>query len=194
MNLAPLVASFALVAVAELGDKTQIAVITLSSRSRALSVFLGAMLAFVLISGVAVAVGDALAIVLPAFWIRIIAASIFIIFGLYTIVSKKRKKQVETRDSRNAILSSFSLITLMELGDKTQFAVVALSAEFESPFLVFLGVMIAFVLVTALGVTVGKALTRFVPLKYIEIGSGLVFMLFGIFFLLSAVLGYASII
>jgi len=48
MNLTLLVASFVLVAVAELGDKTQIAVITLSSRFKAFSVFSGAMLAFLL--------------------------------------------------------------------------------------------------------------------------------------------------
>jgi hypothetical protein len=71
--LTSLVASFLLVAVAELGDKTQIAVITLSSRFKALSVFLGAMLAFLLVTGIAVAIGSALTRVLPAFWIRITA-------------------------------------------------------------------------------------------------------------------------
>ena len=86
MNLTPLVASFVLVAVAELGDKTQIAVITLSSRFKAFSVFSGAMLAFLLTTGIAVAIGDVLALVLPTFWIRVIAATIFLVFGVYTIV------------------------------------------------------------------------------------------------------------
>jgi putative Ca2+/H+ antiporter (TMEM165/GDT1 family) len=85
MDLTPLVASFVLVVVAELGDKTQIAVVTLSSRFRAFSVFSGAMLAFLLTTGIAVAVGDALSLALPAFWIRVIAATIFLVFGFYTI-------------------------------------------------------------------------------------------------------------
>jgi len=189
MNLAPLVTSFVLVAAAELGDKTQIAVITLSSRFKALSIFAGAMLAFLLTTGIAVVIGEALTLVLPTFWIRISAAAIFLIFGFYTIVSRKGEEQIKTREARNAIFSSFSLITLMELGDKTQFAVIALSAEHNFPLLVFLGVMIAFALITGLGVVAGTALTRFVPLKYIQLGSGLIFILFGIAFLVTAFLG-----
>ena len=189
MDLTPFVASFFLVAVAELGDKTQIAVITLASRFKAFSVFSGAMLAFLLTTGIAVAIGDALTLVLPTFWIRIIAATIFLAFGIYTIVSRKREAQVKTEDTRNVFFSSFSLITLMELGDKTQFAVIALSAEYESFLLVYLGVIIAFVFITGLGVTVGTALTKLVPLEYIQLGSGLIFILFGFVFLISTILG-----
>ncbi len=189
MDLTPLVASFVLVAVAELGDKTQIAVITLSSRFKTLSVFLGAMLAFLLTTGIAVIIGDALSLVLPTFWIRVTAAAIFLVFGFYTVVSRKEEEQVKTKEVRNSVFSSFSLVTLMELGDKTQFAVIALSAEYESALLVYLGVMLAFASITGIGALVGTGLTRFVPLKYIQLGSGIVFILFGIIFLISAVLG-----
>lgn len=78
----------------------------------------------------------------------------------------------------------------MELGDKTQFAVMALSAQYEFPLLVYLGVMLAFAFITGLGATVGAALTRFVPLKYIQLGSGIIFALFGTAILLSAIIGY----
>ncbi len=188
MNLTPLVASFVLVALAELGDKTQIAVIMMSSRFKAFSVFLGALLAFLLTNGIAVAVGEALATVIPNFWIRLAAAAMFLIFGVYTLVSRKSEAQVKTKEVRNGVFSSFSLITLMELGDKTQFAVIALSAEYKFPFLVYLGVMVAFILITTLGIIFGAALTRFVPLRYIQLGSGIVFLLFGVIFLISAVL------
>jgi len=191
MNLVPLVASFLLIAVAELGDKTQIAVITLSSRFKALSVFSGAMLAFLLTTGFAIAIGDTLAIVLPTFWIRVTAATIFLIFGFYTIISRKSEAQVKPGETHSAVFSSFSLITLMELGDKTQFAVIALSAEYELHLLVYLGVMLAFALLTGLGATVGTVLTKFLPLKHIQFGSGIIFILLGIIFLINAVLGYA---
>jgi len=192
MSLTPLAASFVLVALAELGDKTQIAVITLSSRFKALSVFCGAMLAFLLTTGIAVAIGDALALILPTFWIRILAATIFLIFGVYTIVSKKEETQIQTKNgTRNAVFSSFSLITLMELGDKTQFAVIALSAQYEFSLLVYLGVMLAFAFITGLGATAGAALTKFVPLKHIQVGSGIIFILLGVVLLINAVLGFA---
>lgn len=189
MNLAPLIASFIVIAIAELGDKTQIAVITLSSRFKALSVFFGAMLAFLLTTGIAVVVGGALSLVLPTLGIRIIAAAVFLVFGFYTIISRSKEEQVKTKEARNSVLSSFSLIALMELGDKTQFAVIALSAEYQSALLVFLGVMSAFAFITALGAIGGAALTRFVPLKYIQLGSGLVFILFGFAFLINAFSG-----
>jgi len=191
MSLTPLVASFMLVTLAELGDKTQIAVITLASRFKALSVFFGAMLAFLLTTAVAVAIGDALTLVLPTFWIQVTAALIFIIFGIYTIISSRKKEtQIKTKEAKNAVFSSFYLILLMELGDKTQLAVIALSAQYELPLLVYLGVMLAFTFITALGATVGTALTKLVPLKHIQLGSGIIFILLGIVFLANAVFGF----
>ncbi len=50
-----------------------------------------------------------------------------------------------------ALIVSFVLIAVAELGDKTQFAVIALSAEYESLLLIYLGVMLAFAVITALG-------------------------------------------
>lgn len=49
------------------------------------------------------------------------------------------------------LVASFVLVAVAELGDKTQFAVIALSAEYKFPFLVSLDVMVAFILITALG-------------------------------------------
>lgn len=156
---------------------------------RAFSVFLGALLAFLLTTGIAVAIGDALAFIIPTFWICLAAAAMFLIFGIYTLVQKEDEAKMKMKEVRSAVFSSFSLITLMELGDKTQFAVIALSAEYEFPFLVYLGVMVAFILITALGIIFGAALTRFVPLRYIRLGSGIVFLLFGVVFLITAVVG-----
>jgi putative Ca2+/H+ antiporter (TMEM165/GDT1 family) len=195
MSLVALATSFVLVALAELGDKTQIAVITLSCKFKALSVFVGAMLAFLVTTGVAVAIGDALTFVLPTFWIRIAAALIFLAFGIYTIILaivKKSEAECKTREeARNGVFSSFSMIVLMELGDKTQLSVIALTAEYELPLFVFAGVMLAFALVTAIGATVGMALTRVVPLRYIQLASGIVFLLLGAVFLVTSVLGMA---
>jgi putative Ca2+/H+ antiporter (TMEM165/GDT1 family) len=77
----------------------------------------------------------------------------------------------------------------MELGDKTQLAVVSLSAEYDAPVMVFIGVMLAFAELTTLGVVLGAAISRWVPLKYVRIGSGLLFIVFGVLFIWSAVSG-----
>jgi putative Ca2+/H+ antiporter (TMEM165/GDT1 family) len=77
----------------------------------------------------------------------------------------------------------------MELGDKTQLAVVALSAETDAPILIFAGLMLAFALLTALGVICGKVLCRYVSARYVKIGAGLIFFIFGVLFLFEVVSG-----
>lgn len=187
MDLTPLIASFLLAAVAELGDKTQLAVITLSSRSNALLVFTGAMLAFMVVAGIGVAIGDALTLVIPIPVIRIVSALLFLAYGIYAILLRNSEERFEKINTSCTILSAFSMITLMELGDKTQLAVIALAAEYSIPILVYAGVIIAFTLVTWLGVLIGRTIIRLIPLKYVKLGSGIVFLLFGIISLLSLV-------
>ena len=77
----------------------------------------------------------------------------------------------------------------MELGDKTQLSVIALAAEFDAPIMVFVGVMLALKLLTAIGIAVGVTISRFVAMRYIKIDSSLVFIVFGILFLWGAIAG-----
>jgi len=188
MDFTPLLASFGLVMLAELGDKTQLAVISLSSKRKSKSVFIGALLAFALVDGVSALAGGAIATLVPALWVGIGAGVAFLLFGVYTIFFEKTEEP-KVEDRSVAVASCFSLIALMELGDKTQLAVVSLAAEYDSPLLVFVGVMLAFAALTGLGVTLGVAISRRVPLKYVRICSGLLFILFGVLFIWSAVSG-----
>jgi len=80
------------------------------------------------------------------------------------------------------ILTTFGLIALAELGDKTQLTVIALSAGYDR-LRVFTGVILAFTIVTGLGVMVGEGLLRIVPETLIKIIAGLLFVTFGILFL-----------
>jgi len=188
MDFVPLLTSFGLIMLAELGDKTQLAVISLSSKRKSRSVFIGALLAFAVVDGISALAGGAIAAFVPAVWIGVGAGSIFIVFGIYTLLFEKtEKREVEARSV--AVASSFSLIALMELGDKTQLAVVSLAAEYNAPALVFVGVMLAFTILTGLGVTLGAVVSRWVPLEYVRIGSGLLFIVFGILFIWSAMNG-----
>lgn len=188
MDLLPLLTSFGLILIAELGDKTQLAVISLSSKRKSKTVFFGALLAFALVDGVSALLGGAIATLIPAFWVGLGAGVAFIIFAVYTLFFEKSEKP-EAEQRPLAVASSFSLIALMELGDKTQLAVVSLSAEYDAPVMVFVGVMLAFAVLTALSVVLGAAISRWVPLKYVRIGSGLLFIVFGILFIWSAMNG-----
>lgn len=188
MDFVPLLTSFGVILLAELGDKTQLAVIGLSSKRKSKTVLIGAILAFALVDGVSALVGGAIAALIPAFWISLGAGVAFIIFAFYTLFFEKAETpKVEERPL--AMVSSFSLIALMELGDKTQLAVVSLSAEYDAPVMVFVGVMLAFTLLTVLGVLLGTVISKRVPLRYVRIGSGLLFIAFGVLFIWNALSG-----
>jgi putative Ca2+/H+ antiporter (TMEM165/GDT1 family) len=188
MDLFPLLASFGIILVAELGDKTQLAVISLSSKRKSKSVFIGALLAFAVVDGVSALVGGAIAALIPIFWIGIVAGVAFIVFAVYTLVFERDEKP-ETSDRSLTVASSFSLVALMELGDKTQLTSISLAAEYNAPILVFIGVMLAFAVLAGFGVMLGMAISRYVPLRYVRIGSGLLFIVFGVTFIWSAVSG-----
>jgi putative Ca2+/H+ antiporter (TMEM165/GDT1 family) len=187
MDLLPLISSFGIVALAELGDKTQLTVICLSANKRARTVFIGAVLAFALVDGLSALIGGTIAVFIPAQWIGIGAGVAFLAFGVYSLLSKSEEVKVDDRPLN--VAHSFSLIALMELGDKTQLSVIALAAEYDAPLMVFAGVMFALALLTAVGIAAGTVISRFIPMKYVKTGSGLVFIVFGILFLWGAATG-----
>jgi putative Ca2+/H+ antiporter (TMEM165/GDT1 family) len=79
--------------------------------------------------------------------------------------------------------STFALVFLAELGDKTQLATLSLAASSHSRLAVFLGSAGALVLTSAIAVLVGEALARVVPATWIQRGAGVGFIVMGIVFL-----------
>ncbi|MCW3978493.1 MAG: TMEM165/GDT1 family protein [Candidatus Bathyarchaeota archaeon] len=188
MDLTPLIASFALFALMEFGDKTHIAVITLSMKNRPLDVFIGALAAFALVDGVSVVFGGLIANLLPTFWINVGSGILFLAFGVLTLMNREEEEKIK-EDNRNAIVSTLSVVTLMELGDKTQFASFVLAARYGSPLLVFIGIMLGSALITGSGVLIGKGLMRVVPERYLRYVAAALFIVFGVLFLAAAFLG-----
>jgi putative Ca2+/H+ antiporter (TMEM165/GDT1 family) len=76
--------------------------------------------------------------------------------------------------------TSFGIMFLAELGDKTQLTILSLAGRFRSPWTVFAGAAIAMVLATGLGVLVGSFLPTVIGEKAVRYVSGCLFMLFGI--------------
>lgn len=185
INLIPLLSSFAVVALAEFGDKTQIAIISLSAKHKPKSVFAGGLLAFAIIDGVLALIGGSIASRFPTFWINLASGVLFLIVGVYTLISK-RDMTFKIKDRSNIVATSFLLVAVLEFGDKTQLAVVTLAAEYNAPIQVFAGVMLAFALLTGLAAAFGTVLCRYLSERYIRIGSGLLFLFFGALFLLDA--------
>lgn len=84
---------------------------------------------------------------------------------------------------------AFGLLFLAEIGDKTQLAVLTLTAQYKSPISVFVGASLALVLVTIIGVILGEVVSRYIPVMYIQIVSGLFFVGIGLFILWQAFSG-----
>jgi putative Ca2+/H+ antiporter (TMEM165/GDT1 family) len=78
------------------------------------------------------------------------------------------------------ILSTFGLVFVAELGDKTQLAVVTQTCRFRRPWAVFLGASVALVVVTALGAAGGRVLYQFVPPLVTRVLSAALFVAMGV--------------
>ncbi|MGD2125064.1 MAG: TMEM165/GDT1 family protein [Desulfobacteraceae bacterium] len=81
------------------------------------------------------------------------------------------------------MLTTFGMIFLAELGDKTQLATFAFSADSKSRLSVFIGAAGALALTSLLAVLLGSAVGRLIPSNTIKIGAGLLFVLLGLWML-----------
>ena len=82
------------------------------------------------------------------------------------------------------MLTTFGMIFLAELGDKTQIATFCFAAESKSRLAIFIGSASALILTSLLAVVFGSAVNRMVPSNYIRIGAGALFILLGLWMLL----------
>ena len=82
------------------------------------------------------------------------------------------------------LMTTFGLLFAAELGDKTQLAVISITARSGKPIPVFVGSVVALTLVTVLGVLVGGVVTRFVPIEWVSRGAGAAFIAIGALILL----------
>ncbi|SNQ62701.1 conserved membrane hypothetical protein [Candidatus Methanoperedens nitroreducens] len=183
VDLTPLLTTFGLIAIAELGDKTQLTVIALSAGYDKVRVFAGVILAFALVTGLGVLVGETLFQFISPGLIKILAGLLFIVFGLWILRSKSNNDENKNRSLSNPLISTFSMITLAEMGDKTQLSAITLAAKYDSAYQVFAGAVLALGLISLIGILVGKKLRDIVPLQKIRSGAGVIFILFGILFL-----------
>lgn len=175
-----------LVALAELGDKTQLVCMTLAARHPAPPVLLGAVAAFAVLNLLAVLFGAATAAWLPPWLVAATVAVLFAAFGLHALREAGGETvEVRERDGRGVLLSTFALIFLAELGDKTQLAVAGLASVHDA-LPVWVGGTLALTLTSALGVLAGQTLLRRLPLHVLHWVSG------GLFLVLAALAGWRA--
>lgn len=177
------VTSFALIAAAEMGDKSQLVCMTLAARHKALPVMWGAIAAFALLNTLAVIFGAAIASWLPDFVVAATVALLFALFGIQALLMQADDDDDDTpteKSGHSIFFTTFLLITVAEFGDKTQLAVVALSST-AAPLAVWLGATLALASTSALGILAGRTILQKVPLVLLHKISGSIFLLLATF-------------
>ncbi len=83
------------------------------------------------------------------------------------------------------LMTTFVAIFLAEFADKTQLATLSLAAETKSPLSVFLGASCALILTSLIAVAIGAQLPKIIPIHYVRILAGLVFIVLGLLMIIS---------
>ncbi len=168
---------FIAVGLAELGDKTQLAVLCLASKTKEYSrLFLGVMLGFFITDGLAVLLGSMIVGRVPENIIRLVSGGLFIGFGVWMLIQKTEE---ESCDLKSPFLSGFLLILMCEMGDKTQIVSGLFATRFE-PILVLAGVLLSLATVSVMAIYLGKTISGRIDRKKMSIAAGTVFIILGI--------------
>ncbi|MDL5155795.1 TMEM165/GDT1 family protein [Actinomycetospora termitidis] len=190
--LAATAVSFAVIFVAELGDKSQLMALTFATRFKALPVLIGITVATAVVHAVSVGVGYLLGAAIPTFWISLVAAVAFVGFGLWTLRGDELTADEQTKARRSggsAVAAASVAFFLAELGDKTMLATITLATQYQGwggVIGVWAGSTVGMVVADGLAIAVGRLLGRKLPEKAIRIGAAVLFFAFGIWLAVEA--------
>ncbi len=184
-------AAFLVVFVAELGDRTQLLVVSLAARHRAAPVFGGLALGYALTNLLSVALGSALGAALPERATLLIGGLLFLGFAVWTLLSDDDEDDDGVRDPSTAnawrlMLSLAGMIMVSELGDKSMLATATLAADGQ-PVAVWIGATAGVISAGALGVAAGRFLADRVKPDVMRRFSAGLFTLFGVLLLVRAI-------
>ena len=184
-------ASTAVVALAEIGDKTMLLAIVLAARLRAhWQILAGILVATLANHGLAALIGQEVAGLLDAPWFRTAVALGFIAMAAWTLVPDKLDDDEDSFTHRGgAFLTTLVAFFLVEMGDKTQIATIALGAQYQNVVIVAAGTTLGMMLANAPAVFLGEELVKRVSLNATRIAAALLFLVLGLW-QLAALLGW----
>ena len=180
-----LLTSTAVVALAEIGDKTQLLAIVLATRfKRPMPIVLGILVATLANHFLAALVGVQAASLLEGQWFRYLVAASFILMAGWTLIPDTFDED-KARPSRfGAFLTTLIAFFFVEMGDKTQIATIALGAQFHSVLAVMSGSTLGMMIANVPAVYLGNELIKRIPLTTVRIVTALLFLVIGVWLLL----------
>jgi putative Ca2+/H+ antiporter (TMEM165/GDT1 family) len=179
--------STGIVALAEMGDKTQLLALMLAARYRAhLPIVLGIAVATLANHGLAAAFGGWLATLAGPELMRWILALSFVAMGLWVLVPDKEDEEAGRQRLRLGVFGTTVVaFFLVEIGDKTQIATVALAARYTDFFAVVAGTTAGMMVANVPAVYLGNAMLRRVPLLLLQRIAAVMFIVMGLLVLLT---------
>ena len=176
-----LLISTGLVAIAEIGDKTMLLAILLAARfQKPWPVIFGILVATLANHALAAALGVFAGGFLQGPWVRWVLGAVFLGFAAWTLIPDKFDDSQETKASGGVFLTTLVAFFLVEMGDKTQVATVALGAQFDNLLAVTAGTTCGMMLANVPAVLFGEALAKRVPMRALQVGAALLFQLLGL--------------
>ena len=197
--LYPFIITFTLVFFSELGDKTQLLVLSFSTKNKMKSILLGVAIGTLLSHGFAILFGSNIAYfssVAFQFYLKIFTYASFVLFGLIGFLPKKEKNNNNINVStshKSSFLEKFSLMKLNcvfmialciligELGDKTFLASLSLGFEYPNAKLsLILGSICGMVTSNFIAIFCGRLIGNHLKQNFIEVLSNITFIIFGL--------------
>lgn len=176
-----LITSTVTVALAEIGDKTQLLSLLLVARYRKKwPIIIGIVAATLINHFISAWFGQWFAGWLPERYAGLIIAASFIAIGLWVLIPDKLDDEEANCGSYGALVATFILFFLAEIGDKTQVATVVLGAQYASVVWVTLGTTIGMLLANVPVVMLGERIMRYVPLNVVRVLAAAVFVVIGL--------------
>lgn len=183
-----LLVSTGVVALAEIGDKTQLLAFILAARfQKPVPIILGILAATIVNHGLAGALGAWITSAANPEILRWVLGLSFIGMAIWTMIPDKIEEE-ETQVARRFGVFGATLITffLAEMGDKTQVATVAMAAHYAAPLLVVIGTTLGMLIADVPAVFVGDKLANRIPMKWVHSIAAAIFALLGVATLLGA--------
>ena len=168
--------------IAEMGDKTQLMLIAMTSRFKLRDILIGTAAAVLVLNGLAVLVGSLVSSLIPLWLIRMLAAAAFLWFAWSSLGGEKEEEeQVKEKHSGLAVLSVFLTFFAAELGDKTQLTAItfAMSEGKANAVTVWLACSVGLFAADVLGMAVGSVLKRKLPEGFLGWLAFVIFAVFG---------------
>lgn len=176
-----LLISIGVVALAEIGDKTQLLTLILAARYRKpWPIVAGIFVATLANHAIAGALGAWLTTMVGAHVMRWILGASFLAMAAWMLVPDRLEGDAgASRRLGGVFVTTAFLFFLVEIGDKTQIATVALAARFASLAAVVMGTTVGMLLANAPVAFFGEALARRMPVRAVRVAAALVFAALG---------------